>query len=124
MDAIVRLIEPATQADAYALDELAEVMRHDGLTPVIEKAPLVPGRKDGGLTLAISLAGLGFSAISTLVSVLSFWRSTHPGYKITMKRADVEIAIENPSPQQIRDATAALSAAGDDSASTVSISKE
>ena len=123
MDAIVQLAGPVSQADSYALDELAEGLLQDGLAPSVQKAPPAAGRKDGGLTLAISLASLGLSAIGTLVSVLSFWRSTHPEYKILIKRAGVEVAIENPNTQQIREATAALTADGEDSPSIVSISK-
>jgi hypothetical protein len=124
MDAIVKLTEPVTEADSYALDQLAEDLRQNRLFPIAEKAPPMAGRKDGGLTLAISLIGLGLSAVGTIVSVLSFWLSTHPGYKIKVQRAGVEIAIENPTPKQISAATAALMSAGEEVASTISISKE
>lgn len=51
--------------------------------------------KDGGLAIGISIVSVMISAISTLISVLSFWKMRHPKYSITISSGDKTYSIEN-----------------------------
>lgn len=108
MDAIIQFMGSVDEEDSYALDELAEALAQDGLTNQLEKSPTRRGRKDGGLTIAIALAGLALSAVGTLVSVLSYWKSTRPKYNVSISRGEVTIAIENSTPKQVQETIAKL----------------
>ena len=51
------------------------------------------------LTLAIAIAGLALSAISTLVSVLAHWQSRKPKYSISVPIQNRTIELSNLSKQ-------------------------
>lgn len=124
MDVRLEFVGDLTDETSYALDELAAVLSEEGLSNRRERSDSQAGRKDGGLTLAIALAGLGVSAIGTLVSVLSYWRSTRPKYKISVSRGSVTIDVENLNAAQISDVTARLMAVGQSDGTLVEITAE
>jgi len=95
------------------LGELCEQLQVAGLDARGARAA-VPGVKDGGLTVAIAVSGVVFSAISTLVSVLSYWSSNKPKYTLTvtaggttLELAQLDKAGVQQAMQQLRDAQAA-----------------
>ena len=95
------------------LGELYEQMQGAGLDADAARAA-VPGVKDGGLTVAIAVSGVVLSAISTLVSVLSYWSSNKPKYTLTvtaggttLELAQLDKAGVQQAIQQLRSAEAA-----------------
>lgn len=55
----------------------------------------IHGAKDGGLTIGLTIVGLALSGITTLLSCLSFWKSTRPDFTITVQRGDATITVKN-----------------------------
>lgn len=53
----------------------------------------IPGVKDGGLTVALEIAGLALSGISTLLSVLSYWGEQKPQYEVTAKVGNLSLKV-------------------------------
>ena len=80
-----------------------------GLANSASRATL-PGSKTD-LTLAISIVGLALSSVSTLVSVLSFWQSTRPQYRVTIKRGDATYQVSNLDREQVREISESLTKA-------------
>lgn len=74
------------------LGELSDELQEAGLAANRAGATL-PGTKDGGLTVAIALAGLAFSSISSLISVLSYWSSRKPSYTLTLEAGSKQLTI-------------------------------
>jgi hypothetical protein len=56
---------------------------------------VLPGVKDGGLTVGIAAAGLLLSSISSAVSVLTYWNSRKPRYTLTIEHGNQTVQIAN-----------------------------
>lgn len=85
----------------HALAELADKLSRADLdltTTTVE----VPGVKDAGLTAAIALVGLALSAISTTVSVLTYWASTKTQYKVTLETGAATFELSTLRKDEIR----------------------
>jgi len=86
--------------DSGELDVLADSIA--AISPSLERSRmLVPGVKDGGLTIGLAIAGLTLSALSTLVSALAYWRSTRPQYSMTIRDGEAEYSFNNLSKEDI-----------------------
>jgi hypothetical protein len=68
----------------------------------LKKDPSKEGRKDGGLTIALSIAGLALSAIGTIVSVISYWRSQQPKYSVSITCGNIKVVLDNVSPAHLQ----------------------
>ena len=90
-----------TEAMPSLLHTLAEQLRSAGLAGVKEATLTVPGQKDAGITLAISIGGLVLSLISTLISVLTFFKQQHPSLIITAKYGDDSVEIRDFSSREL-----------------------
>ncbi len=103
-------IQPRGSLSEQCLDDLTELANdliEAGLS--VEPATVtVPGRKDGGLTIGISLASLALSGISTLVGALAYWKSTRPKYSVTIKQGDTTFQVTNLDQAEILDVTEKL----------------
>ncbi len=94
------------QTNSFQLEKIANLIEDDYGIPVDrKKLPTTEGYKDGGLVIALTLT---LSAISTLVSVLSYWQSTRTKASFTLKRGEVTVTVENVSPAKIQDLIAQL----------------
>ncbi|MCK5027926.1 MAG: hypothetical protein KAS07_05900, partial [Candidatus Pacebacteria bacterium] len=83
------------------LSVLADTLSGEDISVETTKA-ILPGIKDSGLITVISIATLGLSAISTLISVLSYWNSTRPKYKISVKSGENFYELTNLNKSEIR----------------------
>jgi hypothetical protein len=65
-----------------------------------------PGVKDGGLAIALQIAGVALSSVSTLIAAINFWRTQRPRYLVsaTYKRHVVPLDAENDVLRSIFDA--------------------
>jgi hypothetical protein len=70
--------------------------------PAAATTVAVPGVKDDGLVTAISLAGLVLSSVSTVVSVLVYWASTKPQYRVTLEADAATYELSNLDKQEVR----------------------
>lgn len=95
---------------AHDLDELFESLADSELSVKAIKGAKLPGSKDAGLTLALSIAGLAFSAIGTLISVLSAWKARH-NYSVSFRIGETTISAGNLSPQKAQEIAGALQGA-------------
>jgi hypothetical protein len=97
-------IIPKGQCDVEMMRDLSALadILVDGDISVERTKISLPGVKDGGLTTAISVATLGLSAISTMITALSYWNSTRPKYKISVKSEDVSYELSNLSKAELR----------------------
>ena len=103
MDVYVNFRGNVTEEDSYHLNQLANLVEKDCDLPVqMNKKDLQKGVKDGGLTIGLAIASLGLSAIGTLISVLSYWRSQQPKYSITVTRGDAQFVIDNMNQKQLQ----------------------
>jgi hypothetical protein len=97
-------IVPRGAADLALLTDLnglAEDLAEAELRPVTARARL-PGAK-ADLALAISIAGLALSTVSTVISVLSFWQSKQAQYSVTIKQGDVTYQVSNLGRDEVRE---------------------
>ena len=86
---------PIDAQDSSSLEQLAHILSHDYDLPVHqERQEPRAGVKDGGLTRAISLRGVGIWAIGTVTSALAYWRSQLPKYSVTMIVGEKTITID------------------------------
>lgn len=104
MDASIKFATTATEETSYALEDLHALLLEHDLRAHLQRAPASGGRKDGGLTLAIAVASLTLSGISTLISVLTFWRSTRSTGSISMTRGNVTLSVTNLPSDKIAEA--------------------
>lgn len=74
------------------LGQLGDELMGSGLDMRATRAS-IPGVKDGGLTVAIEIAGLALSGISTLLSVLSYWAEQKPQYEVTAKVGELSLKV-------------------------------
>lgn len=88
--------------DSLNLDRLADIFSRDYDLPVnIERQTSVAGVKDGGLTIAVSLIGVGISAIGTVISALAYWKSQLPKYSATIIIGEKTITIDTTEPNKL-----------------------
>jgi hypothetical protein len=113
MQADVSFIGEVTPPDALALDELFDAFVEEGVSARKQKTQAEPGKKDGGLTIGLAITGLVLSGIGSVVSILNYWQSTRPKYKVTVVRGETTVQVENLSPAQLPDAIKPLTATGD-----------
>jgi hypothetical protein len=85
--------------DSFALNELRESLEESKISVETENDQKKTGVKDGGLTLALTIAGLALSAVGTLVSAISLWGSKK-NYSITFKTGDATFAANNLSAKE------------------------
>ena len=93
--------------DAAALDEVATSLGSERIDINVTKLR-VPGVKDGGLTIGIALAGLALTGIGTLVSVLSYWKSSKPQYVVKINAGDTTYTVKSTDPKDILSLSNAL----------------
>lgn len=89
---------PST-ADSVALNELQESL---GDSSIIAQSTIDKNRtgvKDGGLMVGLTIAGLGLSALSTLISAIALWGSKR-NYSIGFKSGETTFAANNLSPKE------------------------
>jgi len=96
MEVAIELVGDISSEDSMALRRLAELVENDcELSVDIERAPVQPGTKDGGLAIGIAIASLTVASLETLFTAITYWKSRNPKYSISVKRDDVTEAIEN-----------------------------
>jgi hypothetical protein len=94
--------EPIDDRDSVNLEKLAHILSYDYDLPVSkEHQEPQTGVKDGGLTIAISLIGVGISAIGTIISALTYWKSQLPKYSVTMTVGTKTITIDTIEPDKL-----------------------
>jgi len=96
MDVMLKFVDEQAVEKAYELDQLADLLELEFDLPVSkEESDAVAGRKDAGLTIALTLIGLGLTAVDTIVSALAYWKSDKPRYSITITDGRRTFAVEN-----------------------------
>ncbi len=86
---------------AHDLDSLADLLIQNDID-VNAKKTIAQGKKDAGVTTALAIASLGLSAISTLITVLSYWSSTRPKYKVSVQSRKVTYELDNIDKNELR----------------------
>lgn len=102
MDARIRFgrnLHPKNDQDIARLHGLIE--RDCGVSVEREQTPGEIGQKDGGLTIALAIAGLALSGVSTLIATLSYWKSKIPKCSISVTRGETTLSIDNLSPKKV-----------------------
>lgn len=87
---------------SMCLEEISNMLAQEFDIPVknISKDADV-GVKDGGLTVALSLTGITLSAICTILTALSYWRSKKSNYSVSVFLDNKTITIDNINPKDI-----------------------
>lgn len=102
MNITITLAEPVLAEDAVQLDVLAQQLETECDIPVtLIKQPPQPGRKDGGLTIALSLLSLATSGVSAVIALLAYWQSQQERYSITITQGQHAFSINNLSRDQL-----------------------
>lgn len=96
--AIVFARAPITE-DSLALNELRESLEESRIFAEPDIDEKIIGVKDGGLTVALTIAGLALSAIGHLVSAISLWASKR-NYSVTFKAGETTFAANNLSAKE------------------------
>ncbi len=124
MNFAISLNQPVTDQDSLNLTQLAEILEHDYDVPVqLIRQDGARGVKDGGLTIAISIIGVGISAIGTIISALSYWKSQQPNYSISLKSGDRTITIDNVNQETLKQIVSSIED-GTSSTTEIVISEE
>ncbi|MGD1908222.1 MAG: hypothetical protein ACFB0C_19835 [Leptolyngbyaceae cyanobacterium] len=109
----IRLLGNATAEDSFALSELSNLLEDECDTSIEqEHQESQDGVKDGGLVIALTIVGLAMTAVSTVVSVLSYWESRQKEkeikYSVAIVVGNKTITIDNIQPSYIEAELAAL----------------
>ena len=82
-------IHPSGTVDLELMRDLSELSADIAESDIAteDTHAVLPGVKDGGLTVGIAAAGLAFSAVTSIVSVLTYWLSKKPKYTVTIEAA-------------------------------------
>jgi hypothetical protein len=107
MEAKINLLSDVTEEDSYALLELATLLESECDVVVQQKRDSVKsGVKDGGLVIALTIAGLALTTISTLFTALSYWQTRQQSKKVRYSVAFIVgnkiFQIENLTPEQVQ----------------------
>jgi hypothetical protein len=107
MEAKINLLSDVSAEDSYALLELAALLESECDVVVQQKRDLVKsGVKDGGLVIALTIAGLALSTISTLFTALSYWQTRQQSkqvkYSVAFIIGNKIVQIENLTPEQVQ----------------------
>jgi hypothetical protein len=107
MEAKIKLLSDVSAEDSYALLELAALLESECGVVVQQKRDLVKsGVKDGGLVIALTIAGLALSTISTLFTALSYWQTRQQSkqvkYSVAFIIGNKIVQIENLTPEQVQ----------------------
>jgi hypothetical protein len=93
MEATINLMSNINEEDSYALVELATILENECDVVVKQKRDLVKGGvKDGGAIIALTVAGLVISTISTLFTALSYWRTQQQSKQV---KYSIAVIIDN-----------------------------
>jgi hypothetical protein len=107
MEARINLLSDVNEEDSYALLELATLLESECDVVVQQKRDSVKsGVKDGGLVIALTIAGLAISTISTLFTALSYWQTRQQSkqvkYSVAFIVGNKIVQIENLTPEQVQ----------------------
>jgi hypothetical protein len=107
MEAKINLLSDVSAEDSYALLELAALLESECDVVVQQKRDSVKsGVKDGGLVIALTIAGLALSTISTLFTALSYWQTRQQSkqvkYSVAFIIGNKIVQIENLTPEQVQ----------------------
>ncbi|MCI5115766.1 MAG: hypothetical protein D3921_12435 [Candidatus Electrothrix sp. AW1] len=92
-----------TGEKSFCLKNLAELIEKEADIAVqLQKGSPKEGNKDGGLTIALSITGLALSAVATLFSVLTYWRSQQPNYSVSIECGNTTIKLDNLSSDEFQ----------------------
>jgi hypothetical protein len=98
----IRFDAPIDAEDSLNLEQLAHILSQDYDLPVNrEYQESVTGEKDSGITIAISLIGVGISAVGTIISALSYWKSQLPKYSVTVTTEGKTITMDTIEPDKL-----------------------
>lgn len=103
----------SSEEDSYALTQLAALLEQELEIVVEEKYKQnSQGIKDGGLVIALTIVGLAFSAVSTLITVLSYWDARQQEeqirYSVSIVVGNKTFKLENLRPEQVETELASL----------------
>ena len=103
MDIHVKFEGGVNSEKSYHLSQLANIIKKDtGFTVQIEKAEAPKGAKPIDLATGLSIASVALSSISTLITVLSYWKSQQPKYSITVTYGKARVLVDNVASSQIQ----------------------
>lgn len=103
----------------HLLGSIADDLRSAGIRSTVTTGPGLSRAKDGGIALALSIAGLTVSSLGTLLSILSFVKSRYPSLVVQARSADLEVEIEVFTPRKLKDTVQVIVANGDDAVNIV-----
>lgn len=84
------------------LKYLKEIMEQDCPVSISEeKQAAIPGDKDSGLMTGMTIAGFAFGAIQTAITVLQYWQSQRPKYKILIQFRNERYILDNASKEEV-----------------------
>jgi hypothetical protein len=93
------------------LGELASEFKSAGL-PATEQSPNLTGVKTVGLAEFIQIGGLALTSISTLITILTYWSSKKPQYKVTLNANSTSVEVSNLDKKGTMQLIGQLNAAG------------
>jgi hypothetical protein len=103
MNIDIRANGTVTPDIALELDALGDLLTKElGIAAERERALATPGAKDGGLTIALTIAGVTLTGANTAFNILNFWRSTRNRYSISIRNGDVQHSLSNLSSKEFK----------------------
>jgi hypothetical protein len=124
MEITIHFDQPTNHEASAYLDELHDILEHDyDLSVKRIRKDLESGVKDAGLTIALSIIGVSISAVGTIISALSYWKSQHANYSISLKSGNTSISVDNVEPAQIQEVITTLKAEASKAETYVTISE-
>jgi hypothetical protein len=103
MNIEINYAESVTEDTSHDLRVLSDtiVKNCDTQIQIIRQIPET-GQKDAGLILGLTIASLAFSAIDTLINVLTYWQSQRTKYSVSFSIKGKKYSLESHSLKDIK----------------------
>jgi hypothetical protein len=91
------------------IENLADLVERECTVKVVRKrANRLPGDKDPGLIIALTIANVALTAIGTMISVLAFWKSQEPECSVSVSCGNRTYTVDKLTPDELKKMVATI----------------
>jgi len=96
MNVLVQFANTVTEFDSLQIKKIANAIQKEGKATVkCITSQTEQGKKDSGLILGLTIAGMAISTFDVLITTLTYLESKQPRYSITVHLGNTDYSIDN-----------------------------